>query len=71
MIHPSIYHTKKNIKLWHYERGVVFFCDFHGHSKKKNTFMYGCNDEDEPEKTRVFPYMLEQLCPFFSFKDSK
>lgn len=71
MIHPTIYNSKKNIKSWHSEKGVVFYCDLHGHSKKKNTFMYGCNDPIEPEKTRVFHYMLTQFCPFFSFADCK
>ena len=25
-------------------QGLIFFCDFHGHSVKKNAFMYGCSE---------------------------
>ena len=53
-LHPTIYYSKQLIKWLHafqkhpfrinnYEiGGVVMTCDFHGHSRKKNVFMYGC-----------------------------
>jgi cytosolic carboxypeptidase protein 2/3 len=66
-VHPCIYHAKKLIRQFHSERGLVFFCDMHGHSRKKNVFMYGCVDQQEPESTRIFPYMLSNICPFFSY----
>ena len=34
VIHPTIYHTKKMVKESHAERGVMLFCDLHGHSRK-------------------------------------
>jgi len=34
IIHPTIYHTKKLVKTFHRERGLVMFCDLHGHSRK-------------------------------------
>ncbi|XP_074090237.1 cytosolic carboxypeptidase 4 isoform X2 [Macrotis lagotis] len=41
---PTIYHTKG---LLHYLNNIgrtpVVFCDFHGHSQKKNVFFYGCS----------------------------
>lgn len=46
------------------------FLDFHGHSTKKNTFMYG------PEfpitdryyyEARVFPKLIGSLCPTFRY----
>ena len=33
-LHPVIYNTKKLIKQLHQERGVVLYCDLHGHSRK-------------------------------------
>jgi len=33
-LHPTIYHTKKLIKDLHEERGVLLYCDLHGHSRK-------------------------------------
>jgi hypothetical protein len=29
--------------------------------------MYGCNNNQSPEETRIFPYLLSKLCPFFAF----
>lgn len=49
----------------------MLFCDLHGHSRNKNVFMYGCSDKEKPEETRMFPYIMHKLCPFFSFKCSK
>jgi cytosolic carboxypeptidase protein 2/3 len=28
------------------EKEVILYCDFHGHSRKKNSFMYGCSGKD-------------------------
>jgi hypothetical protein len=38
-------------------RDIFFFCDFHGHSVKKNVFMYGNNQTrvQDKLKERVFP----------------
>ena len=71
IIHPEIYHTKKLIKALHAERGVLLYCDLHGHSRKQNVFMYGCNNIKAPEETRIFPYLLSKLSPFFSFEYSR
>jgi len=29
--------------MLHLEREVALFVDIHGHSRKKNVFMYGCS----------------------------
>lgn len=57
-LHPTIYYSKQMIKWLHskfklnftgsiidpgHSGGVVMCCDFHGHSRKKNVFMYACN----------------------------
>ena len=44
-LHPEIFHTKG---LFEYARSVLLkevflFCDVHGHSRKKNAFLYGCS----------------------------
>ena len=49
------------------ERTCVLYCDLHGHSRRKNIFMYGNNLKETPHATRVFPYILSKLCDFFSF----
>jgi len=47
------------------------FCDLHGHSRKQNVFMYGCNRRDDPSACRALPYMLSKLNPYFSFENSR
>lgn len=53
-------------------REIVFFCDMHGHSRKKNVFLYGCETNVGPSKfkERIFPLMLSQMCDVFSWADS-
>ena len=52
-------------------RGRLFlFCDMHGHSRKKNVFMFGCeNSRSEPALERVFPLLLSRRSEDFSFAD--
>ena len=71
VLHPVVYQIKRLLRSTHREREVALFCDLHGHSRNKNVFMYGCSDKEKPEETRMFPYIMNKLCPFFSFKCSK
>lgn len=48
-IDPTIFYTKKMIKAFWEEREVMLYWDLHGHSCKKNTFMYGCEYEGVKE----------------------
>lgn len=66
-LHPTIYHTKNLIKDIHQERGLLMYCDLHGHSRKQNVFMYGCTDRWKPERCRVLPLMLSKISQFFDF----
>ena len=47
------------------------FCDLHGHSRKQNVFMYGCNRKENPGATRVLPFLMSKINPFFCFADSR
>ena len=67
-LHPTIFAAKKLIKSFAQEREIELVCDLHGHSRRKNIFMYGCNDSEDPEATRVFPYLLSKISGLFSFK---
>ena len=42
VLHPTIFFTKQLVAAYHRENQVVLFCDMHGHSRKRNVFMYGC-----------------------------
>ncbi len=40
-------------------RDVCMYIDLHGHSRKYNVFMYGCDDKKKPRpQVRTFPKML-------------
>ena len=43
--HPEIFHPKKLMTTIFEKdkRNIWIYCDLHGHSKKKNSFFYGCN----------------------------
>ena len=47
------------------------YCDLHGHSRRKNIFMYGNNIKEAPHSSRVFPYILSKLLDYFSFEESR
>lgn len=45
------------------ETDVVLYCDFHGHNRKNNVFMYGCisrGDASLKLHERVFPLMMSK-----------
>jgi hypothetical protein len=75
---PCIWHTRDLVRTLS-SQGLAFFCDFHGHSVKKNVFMYGCNTAGnqsyKPGSTKaipttaMFPLLLDEISPAFSFND--
>ena len=65
-----MFHTKALIKQMQAERELFLFCDLHGHSRKKNMFMYGnCNKNDTHVKEKIFPFLLEKAADIFNFSD--
>ena len=76
-MHPTIYYTKKMIKIFCEEREVALFCDMHGHSIKKNVFMYACSHKKpsiqqfkENVFIRLVPYLLSKSNQFFDYETS-
>ena len=72
-VHPTIYHTKNLIRAEKAYRDVVLYIDLHGHSRKMNVFMYGCDDKKKPRPmTRIFPKLLSWNAlgkKYLSFED--
>ena len=56
-LQPTVYAIKQLLKTTHETRGVLFYCDMHGHSRKKNVFFYGCS---EAKMAPPPPYALTQ-----------
>ena len=78
ILHPTIYYTKRLLKMCHQDNQVLLFCDFHGHTRKRNVFMYGCvspqteiNQHKNNNLIRIVPYLLDQKNKLFSFNDCK
>jgi len=66
-LHPTVWNAKKLIRDLHQERGVVLYADLHGHSRKQNVFIYGCNNKLKPGESRVFPLILSKVSNYFHF----
>jgi hypothetical protein len=52
------------------------YCDLHCHSKKKNSFIYGCNTAANGgftswTKVRLLPRILARQTPIFNLKDCR
>ncbi|XP_040976401.1 cytosolic carboxypeptidase 3 isoform X2 [Aquila chrysaetos chrysaetos] len=74
--YPSIWYTRNMIKRVMREHGVFLYCDVHGHNRKQNVFMYGCERKQQAKAPyvhpRVFPLLLSKSCPDkFSFPDCR
>ncbi|XP_063170443.1 cytosolic carboxypeptidase 4 [Candoia aspera] len=79
--HPTIYHTKGLLYyLKSQGRVPVVFCDYHGHSQRKNVFLYGCSIKEtlwqggctvdtskvtENVGYRTLPKILDKVAPAF------
>jgi hypothetical protein len=72
---PQIYHTKVLLRRLVEENGVFLYCDIHGHSRRNNVFIYGCENRKFPERKlieQVFPLMLHKnASDKFSFQNCK
>jgi hypothetical protein len=66
--HPTIYHSKAMVKQFNEDQGIFMSCDLHGHSRKKNIFMYGCPSKQK-NKEKLFPKLMEKASDYFSFND--
>ena len=76
--HPTIYYTKRLLRVLQHNFDVVFFCDFHGHSVKQNAFIYGCAHLPHSEAAlrenlfvQLVPALAAQASPWFSWPDSR
>ncbi|XP_036007743.1 cytosolic carboxypeptidase 2 [Fundulus heteroclitus] len=72
---PCVWHTRNMVERLMAETEVVLYCDFHGHNRKNNVFMYGCNSRGKGSiklQERVFPLMMSKNASNkFSFKSCK
>ncbi len=67
ILHPQIWSLKNHIFYYSQKQQYEMYFDFHGHSKKYNTFCYTCKDGTNFAK--IFPLILSKLTPLFAFPD--
>lgn len=76
-LHPQVYYLKNLIrKLKGEGREVLAFCDLHGHDRRLNSFMYGCNRAANGgfcswTKVRLLPRILAAKSPMFSYNSCR
>ncbi|XP_041479519.1 uncharacterized protein LOC121427202 isoform X9 [Lytechinus variegatus] len=76
---PTVWNTKQMLADFAEEcEEILVYCDMHGHSRKHNVFIYGCDpDKQELDMAaflcqRLFPWLLSQKAPDkFSFRGCK
>ena len=59
------------IKSFSKEREIFLIIDLHGHSRKMNSFFYGCNYKEDAILTRFFPYLMSKNSEYISMKDCR
>lgn len=58
------------IKKFQEDRDIFLVCDLHGHSRKKNIFMYGNSGRvNDRLKERIFPSLMDKNSEIFNFAD--
>ena len=76
--HPEVCAVKNLMRTIKEEdkRSIWIFCDLHGHSKKRNSFFYGCNTAANGgflswTIVRLLPRIFAQKTHMFNYKDCK
>ena len=76
VLHPQIYYFKQYLRKITIEDGkeILVFCDLHGHGRKSNSFVYGCDKAAKGgfcswTKVRLLPRIIAKKTPLFSYKD--
>jgi len=67
---PEVALVKDFARRLHSKHGILMYLDFHGHSRKKNTFFYGpAFSISEPNyyKSRILPKLIEKINSNFRF----
>ena len=77
-LHPTIFYSKRLFQAFSESHSVSLYCDLHGHSMKKNVFMYACglrgNDPDSLRTNllaKLIPLCLSTRNRIFSLRDTK
>eukprot|EP00826_Nyctotherus_ovalis_P046608 TRINITY_DN5288_c0_g1_i1.p1 TRINITY_DN5288_c0_g1~~TRINITY_DN5288_c0_g1_i1.p1 ORF type:complete len:427 (+),score=102.20 TRINITY_DN5288_c0_g1_i1:1494-2774(+) len=76
-LHPQIFYLKNFMKmLGSGKQEILVFCDLHGHNRKNNSFIYGCNKAANGgfcswTWVRLLPRILATKTAMFSYNDCR
>ena len=75
-IHPEVNLIKSHLSRFSKERELLVYCDPHCHSKKVNSFIYGCNTAANGgftswTKTRLLPRIIAKQTHLFNIQDCR
>lgn len=65
---PEVYFVKNQIMEIYRKKQIKLILDLHGHTQRRKVFSYGCQDKNEPHRSRLFPYIVSKLTEFFDFR---
>eukprot|EP00792_Barthelona_sp_PAP020_P003925 TRINITY_DN1760_c0_g1_i1.p1 TRINITY_DN1760_c0_g1~~TRINITY_DN1760_c0_g1_i1.p1 ORF type:complete len:995 (+),score=192.08 TRINITY_DN1760_c0_g1_i1:71-3055(+) len=70
-LHPVIWNMKLLLRSFLSDREVIMYLDLHGHSNRKNIFIYGCENKASElvDQEKIFPMLLDGNSHAFSFSD--
>ncbi|KAJ3255496.1 Cytosolic carboxypeptidase 1 [Boothiomyces macroporosus] len=75
VLSPTIFWTKLLYRfLIRLNCQILLSCDFHGHSRKKNAFIFGCENPAGTEiegLEKIFPQILTQQASIFDFNSCR
>ncbi|CAH8597502.1 unnamed protein product [Heterobilharzia americana] len=81
-VFPTVWTVKQLVKWCKKMYKDVIYCDMHGHSRRNNIFMYGCdpsnryskifNTTEKSLQERILPYIIsQQASRYFSFANCR
>ena len=78
-LHPEVFYTKSLFQkdyTGEKSRRIYIYCDLHGHSKKKNSFFYGCNTAANGgflswTIVRLLPRIMAKNSHMFNYRDCR
>jgi hypothetical protein len=65
---PENFAVKAMMRKTIESREIYLYCDFHGHSRARNLFIYGCS-KDKKMKERIFPMLYAKKCENFNYEN--
>lgn len=71
-LHPEVHQVKSMLIELNRTNKVRVIIDMHGHSRNKNVFFYGCQDnmlQPEAVSTREFPFIMSKIHEAFKFEN--